>query len=66
VTKEERKDLARMMFQEVGVGVAARRVIWIKARPDFDLLLQLLNILGMDEQRRFWIAYPGQMRMLVT
>ena len=57
-TKEERKDLAGMMIQEVGVDVAAKRVIWIKARPDFDVLFQLLNNLRVDEQRRFWIAYP--------
>jgi hypothetical protein len=57
-TKEERKDLARMMIQEVGVDVAAKRVIWIKARPDFDVLFQLLNNLRVDEQRRFWITYP--------
>jgi hypothetical protein len=31
-TKDERKDLAHMMIQEVGVIVAAKRVIWIKAR----------------------------------
>ena len=47
-----------MMIQEVGVDVAAKRVIWIKARPDFDVLFQLLNNLRVDEQRRFWIAYP--------
>jgi len=57
-TKEERKDLARMMIQEVGVDVAAKRVIWIKARPDFDVLFQLLNNLRVDDQRRFWIAHP--------
>jgi DNA invertase Pin-like site-specific DNA recombinase len=56
-TKEERKDLARMMIQEVGVDVAAKRVIWIKARPDFDVLFQLLNNLRVDVQRRFWIVY---------
>jgi len=57
-TKEERKDLARMMIQEVGVDVAAKRVIRIKARPDFDVLFQLLNNLRVNEQQRFWIAYP--------
>ena len=57
-TKEERKDLARMMIQEVCVDVAATRVIWIKARPDFDVLFQLLNNLRVDEHLRFWIAYP--------
>jgi len=57
-TKEERKDLVRMMIQEVGVDVVAKRVVWVKAQPDFDVLFQLLNTLRMDEQRRFWIAYP--------
>ena len=40
-----------------GVDVVAKRVIWIKARPDFDVLFQLLNNLLVDEQRRFWIAF---------
>ena len=57
-TREERKMLLRMMIQKVGVDVAAKRVIWIKARPNFDVLLQLINNLRVDEQRRFWIAYP--------
>jgi hypothetical protein len=57
-TKEERKDLTRMMIHDVGVDVAAKCVIWIKACPDFDVLFQLLNNLRVDEQRRFWIAYP--------
>jgi len=47
-----------MMILEVGVDVAAKCVIWIKARPDFDVLFRLLNILQVDEQRRFWIVYP--------
>lgn len=48
----------RVMIQEVGVDVAAKQVVWVKTRPDFDVLFQLLNTLRMDEQRRFWIAYP--------
>ena len=46
-----------MKIQELNVHVAAKRVIWIKARPDFDVLFQLLNNLRVDEQRRFWIVY---------
>ena len=45
------------MIQEVGVDVAGKCVIWIKARPDFDVLFQLLNNLRVDEQRRFWLVY---------
>jgi hypothetical protein len=39
-----------MMIQELNVDVAAKRVIWIKARPDFDVLFQLLNNLSVDVQ----------------
>ena len=46
-----------MMIQEVGVDVVAKRVLWIKACPDFDMLFQLLKNLRVDEQRRFWIEY---------
>jgi hypothetical protein len=59
-TEEKRRDLVRMMIEEVGVDVVAKNVIWIKARPDFDVLFQLLNNLRMDQQRRFWIAYPDE------
>ena len=40
VTQEERKDPVLMMIQEVGVDVGVKRVIWIKARPDFNMLFQ--------------------------
>ena len=56
-TKEERRDLVRMMIQDVGVDVTANQVVWVKARPDFDVLFQLLNNLRIDDHRRFWIAY---------
>jgi hypothetical protein len=46
-----------ILIQEVSFDVAAKRVNWIKARPDFDVLFQLLNNLRVDEQRRFWIVY---------
>jgi hypothetical protein len=42
-TEEEIKDLALIMIQEVGVDVALKRVIWMKARPDFDVLFQLFQ-----------------------
>ncbi len=57
-TKEERRDLVRMMIQEVGVDVAAKQVGWVKARPDFDVLFLLLHNLRVDDRRRFWILYP--------
>ena len=44
----------------MGVDVVTKRVIWLKARPDFDVLFQLFNNLCLDEQRRFWIVYPDE------
>ena len=46
------------MIQEVGVDVATKQVVWVKARPDFDVLFQLLHNLQVDDRRRFWILYP--------
>jgi DNA invertase Pin-like site-specific DNA recombinase len=57
-TKEERRELTRLMIQEVGVDVANKRAVWVKTRPDFDMLFQLLNNLRVDEHRRFWIILP--------
>jgi hypothetical protein len=37
--------------------VAAKCVIRIKARPDIDILFQLLNNLRVDGHRRIWITY---------
>ena len=45
-----------ILIQEVSFDVATKRVNWIKARPDFDLLFQLVNNLRVDEQQRFWIV----------
>ena len=55
--KEGRSLLVRTMIQEVGVDVTANQVVWVKARPDFDVLFQFLNNLRIDDRRRFYIAY---------
>jgi hypothetical protein len=47
-----------MMIQEVGVDVAAKRVVWVKACPDFDVLFQLLNNLRV---RATALTYPQDM-----
>jgi DNA invertase Pin-like site-specific DNA recombinase len=54
-TMEERKDLVHVMLQEVGVDVAAKRVLWVKARPDYEPLFSILNGLRLDSERRYWI-----------
>jgi hypothetical protein len=53
-TKEERKDLACMMIQEVGVDMAAKGILWVKARPDYNPLFSFLDGMRQDADRRFW------------
>ena len=57
--KDERRDLVRMMIQEVDVDVATKKVVWVKAHPDVDVLFQLLRSLRLDDRRRFWIVYSA-------
>ena len=54
-TKQERKDLVRIMLQEVSVDVAAKCILWVKARPDYEPLFSILEGLRQDADRRFWI-----------
>jgi hypothetical protein len=43
------------MNQEVGVDVVAKRVLRVKARPDYEPLFSILDGLRQDTDRRFWI-----------
>ncbi len=54
-TKEERKDLVHIMIQEVGVDVTVKRILWVKARPDYEPLFSILDGMRQDPDRRFWI-----------
>lgn len=54
-TLEERKDLVHVMIQEVGCDVAAKRVLWVKARQDYEPLFGLLDWLHPDGELRYWI-----------
>ena len=47
-TKEERKDLVHIMIQEVGVDVTIKRVLWVKARPDYEPLFSILDGMRQD------------------
>ena len=58
-TKEERKDLVHIMIQEVGVDVEIKRVLWVKARPDYEPLFSILDGMRQDTDRRFWIERIG-------
>lgn len=52
---EERKDLVHIMIQEVGVDVTIKRILWVKARPDYESLFSILDRLRQDAARRFWL-----------
>ena len=54
-TQEERKDLVHVMIQEVGVDMAAKCMLWVRARPDYELLFSILGGLRPDSERRYWI-----------
>jgi hypothetical protein len=56
-TKEERKDLVHVMIHEVSVDVAAKRVLCVKARPDYEPLFSILDGLHPDAERRYWIEH---------
>jgi hypothetical protein len=58
-TQEERKDLVHVMDQEVGVDMAAKCILWVKARPDYEPLFSILSGLRLDGERRYWIE-PGE------
>ena len=43
------------MIQEVGVDVVAKRVLRVKARPDYEPLFSILDGLRLDNDRRYLI-----------
>jgi hypothetical protein len=54
-TQEERRDLVHVMIHEVGVDMAAKRILWVKARPDYEPLFSILDGLRLEGERRYWI-----------
>ncbi len=54
-TKEERRMLVRSMIQEVGCDVSTKKIAWIKANPDFDILFRLMDGLIPDNGRRYLV-----------
>jgi hypothetical protein len=56
-TQEERTDLVHVMIQEVGVDMAAKSLLWVKTRPDYEPLFSILDGLRLDGERRYWIEH---------
>ena len=44
-----------MMIQEVGIDMAAKCMLWVKACPDDEPLFSILGGLRLDNERRYWI-----------
>ena len=43
----------------MGVDMAAKCILWVKARPDYEPLFSILDSLCLDGELRYWIE-PGQ------
>ncbi len=58
-TKEERRMLVRTMVQEVGCDVGTKRIMWVKVKPDYEILFRLIDGLDPGAERRYWIREKG-------
>jgi hypothetical protein len=47
--------LVRIMIQEAGCDVGTKRIMWVKACPDYEPLFSILDCLRVDKERRYWI-----------
>jgi hypothetical protein len=54
-TREERRMLVRTMVQEVGCDVGTKRIVWVKVKPDYEILFRLMDRLDPGVERRYWI-----------
>ena len=46
-----------VMIQDVGVNLADKCILWVKARPDYEPLFSILDGLRLDSERRYWIEH---------
>ena len=61
-SQEERRDLVHIMIQQVGCDVAAKQILWIKVRSEYEPLFALIDALHRDEESKYWIAPLGAER----
>jgi hypothetical protein len=54
------------MIQEVGVDVVAKRVLRVKARPDYEPLFSILDGMRQDADRRSGSNDWRRLRIIVT
>ena len=45
------------MIQEDGLDIESKRVLWVKARPDYEPPFSILDGLCLDGERRYWIEH---------
>jgi len=56
-TKEERKNLMRRMLVVIGCNVEEKSLLWVQARPEYEVLFQLLPSLQVDEEQWYWVDF---------
>lgn len=51
--------LVRTMVQEVDCDVGTKRIVWVKVRPDYEILFRLMDGLNPGIERHYWIREQG-------
>ncbi len=55
-TKKERQELVKMMLQEIAYDIETTQIKWLKVRPDFEILFQILEGLHADTEHSYWLG----------
>jgi hypothetical protein len=57
--KEGRRLLVRTMIQEAGCDVGTKSIVWVKIKPDYEILFRLMDGLDPGDEWRYWIREHG-------
>ena len=53
-THKEKCELAQMLFLEVNCDLEKKRIAWVKPRPSFEILFQIMEA-GLEKDGDHWI-----------
>jgi hypothetical protein len=57
--KEDHKLLIRIIIQAVSCAVGAKRIVWVNARPGYEILSRLMDELDPGAKQRYLIREHG-------
>ncbi len=52
-TQEERRDLVKILFEEVGCDLDAQKIVWVKPQVGYEILFQVIEGLSIMGNNRF-------------